>query len=710
MEVEIKNCNNIDSAKIVLHPNTLNIKYGINGTGKTTLSKAIEFASNSTSENSNRLNDLTPFKYANSNDESNLPSVVGIESIHKVALFNESYINQYVFIEDEIIQGSFEIFIKDENYISNDESIKQITKIINDSVNTNADIDSLLGNLEALAKCFGKSKNSIAKNSDIFKSAGAKYKITHISEGLIEYSSFIQNETNNTKWLKWQMDGNTYGEKSDICPYCASNIERKKENILQIQKEYDNKTIEKLNTILNTVEELKEYLTTEAYNMIVDICKSIEGLSKDDENSLLQVRDQANLLIGQIRKLQSFSGRDISSVTNVEKSVEGLKLNSTRFPLINSSKVKEDIKRINESIDGILSEIGLVKQAIGTQQGYIRKTVEKHKKDINSFLKSAGYNYNVDLTSNNGDLKLVLKHNDLDEGIVSNAKTHLSFGEKNAFALILFMYEAIKNQADLIVLDDPISSFDKNKKYAIINKLFKGKNSFQDKTVLMLTHDFDPIVDMLCNVKQQFTSIKTEAYFLENTNGILTEKVIKPDDIKTFYQIAIENIGELPHTINKLIYLRRMYELQENKSEAYQLLSSLFKKRKEPTKNGDTILMTEQEISKGISEIQKHVAEFDTYQQLYEQLCDNNFVIEQYHKATSNYEKLQLYRIINPKTDDNVLRKFVNETYHLENDYLYQLNPKNYSTIPQYIVNICDEDIQQREIALDETAVEIIKR
>ncbi len=37
----IKNCNNIQSAEISLSENTLNIKFGYNGTGKSTIGEAI---------------------------------------------------------------------------------------------------------------------------------------------------------------------------------------------------------------------------------------------------------------------------------------------------------------------------------------------------------------------------------------------------------------------------------------------------------------------------------------------------------------------------------------------------------------------------------------------------------------------------------------------------------------------------------------------
>ncbi|TOA22982.1 AAA family ATPase, partial [Vibrio parahaemolyticus] len=84
----------------------------------------------------------------------------------------------------------------------------------------------------------------------------------------------------------------------------------------------------------------------------------------------------------------------------------------------------------------------------------------------------------------------------------------LSFGERNAFAIVLFMYECLSKKPDLIILDDPISSFDKNKKYAILEMLFrrKAENCLKSKTVLMLTHDVEPIIDTVKAVQKQFDS------------------------------------------------------------------------------------------------------------------------------------------------------------------------------------------------------------
>ena len=42
--IQIHNCNNIKNGTIRIEPNKLNIKYGINGTGKTTIANAIKYS------------------------------------------------------------------------------------------------------------------------------------------------------------------------------------------------------------------------------------------------------------------------------------------------------------------------------------------------------------------------------------------------------------------------------------------------------------------------------------------------------------------------------------------------------------------------------------------------------------------------------------------------------------------------------------------
>ena len=215
----------------------------------------------------------------------------------------------------------------------------------------------------------------------------------------------------------------------------------------------------------------------------------------------------------------------ISAPTDVNKVIELLsnqKIDITYYSHLQSEATKEKVNIVNNSIDKLLEKAGVLQGKINLQKKHIEKVVSENKEEINSFLRNAGFAYTVDIvedTKKQYSLKLI--HKDIVDS-VSDVKNHLSFGERNAFALVLFMYDTLKENPDLIILDDPISSFDKNKKYAIIDMLFRKEKSFRNKTVLMLTHDFEPIIDMLHHHRDRFEL--PIAHFLENNNGLLSEK------------------------------------------------------------------------------------------------------------------------------------------------------------------------------------------
>ena len=114
MEIEINNCNNIESGKIKIKEGLLNIKYAINGTGKSTISKSIQKSVLSRLSGNNELMELKPFK-AFEND-SITPMVTGCEAVNSIKVFDELYIDEFAFQPDELLKGSFDILIRSENY------------------------------------------------------------------------------------------------------------------------------------------------------------------------------------------------------------------------------------------------------------------------------------------------------------------------------------------------------------------------------------------------------------------------------------------------------------------------------------------------------------------------------------------------------------------------------------------------------------------
>lgn len=90
MDIQIRNCNNITSANVNISPSKLNIKFAPNGTGKTTISKAIQFAS---TNDEAALASLLPFKWREDNPDNIQPEVVGFEQGSDTLCFNEEYVN-----------------------------------------------------------------------------------------------------------------------------------------------------------------------------------------------------------------------------------------------------------------------------------------------------------------------------------------------------------------------------------------------------------------------------------------------------------------------------------------------------------------------------------------------------------------------------------------------------------------------------------------
>ena len=109
--ITISNCNSIDEANIQLTKGILNIKYGPNGLGKSTLAKAICAQVNG----DGTLDELLPFKFRKA-DNDKRPSVTGAEGLNSALIFDEAYVNQFAFQQDEVVKNSFEIFIKTPEY------------------------------------------------------------------------------------------------------------------------------------------------------------------------------------------------------------------------------------------------------------------------------------------------------------------------------------------------------------------------------------------------------------------------------------------------------------------------------------------------------------------------------------------------------------------------------------------------------------------
>lgn len=704
MQIIIENCNNIDHGEIEIKKNMLNIKHAINGTGKSTIAKAIVAAVNDAkSKSSKELAQLQPYKLKE--DKNNKSIVKGCEEIENILIFDEKYINEVAFQSDELVKGSFDIFIRGDDYEKGMQEIDALTLQMKNTLNGDEDISGLLRDFDEIIAAFGKEvKQGIHASSAMSQAFKEGNNVANIPEGLELFKSFIQH-SENYKWVNWQHQGASFMDIGSDCPYCATDATAKKEIIKKVSEIYKPKAIENLNKIVTAFQHLEQYFSEETRKKISGFVSKIQGYTDDESNYLLEIKTQIGRLRERFIAARSLGFSSLKEVDKVLNAIENQVIHLDNFPYLNSEATQAKADIVNKELEKLQKVAGDLQGKVAKQKKLIQKLVEEHGGKINQFLKNAGYNYHVFLKEEaNGEYRLKLEPDNI-LGEVTEVKSRLSFGERNAFALVLFMFQALKQKAELIILDDPISSFDKNKKYAIMEMLFsKGNSSFSGKTVLMLTHDFEPVVDLLYHHRDRFESLG--AWFLENKRGILTENLIEKKDIQTFVEINASNIAGQIHALHKVVYLRRYFEVINRKDLAFDVLSSVLHKRKYPqlhekqeVREGifEPVLrdLTDEEFNLGVVEVMKHIHDFD-YNGLYALISVNSEMKRLYLNTESNYEKLHIYRMIFDETaiaNSNVIAKFINQSFHIENDYIYQLNPRAYQMVPQYVIDECDKAI-----------------
>ncbi len=698
IQVEVTNCNNISSAKIEISKNSLNIKYAPNGTGKSTLAKAIWISSQK-----------GDFSILQSYGTDEIPTFSSNLQLDNVFVFDEDFVNSIVFRESEVIEKSFDVFIKSPTYDERWENLNKRLHALKIDIGKNEQLLSLLNIFSDISNKIQLKADGEVKSNPFFKSLISKEHIFKIPPTLEKFKHFFQTEYN-IDWIDWKNKGYNYDDKGD-CPFCTEPLKADYETEKKsFTDSYSKSNAKNLKDILGYFEALEKYMLPEKHQVLNDCIKatSDEILIK---TVFRQFITEINYISGKIRDLISFDSYNIKSgeISGLDNKLNELKINKSVLDIFCSEDAIKILDDINLKIDIVLSEIDYLKKEVGELKGVIQASAIHAKDDINKFLESSGINYEmlIEVTSDR-DSKTILKYKDRNNNghEVDKIKQHLSWGERNAFALVLFMHYAISRKASLIVLDDPISSFDSDKKYAIINRLFKNKDSarsFYKETVLMLTHDLEPVIDFVVNNKPAGNSVF--ACHLLNQNGVISEMEIQEKDmhsqIQLFASIARdEGVNE----IHRIVALRKIIEHTERRIEedcAYNIISSLVHGKTKPDKKiGQTecVNLTDEELSLGITFICSWIPTFS-----YDKILKNNLtpksLISAYKAETCNYFKLQLFRILleidraRSKIKDDILLKYIDETYHIENDYLYNLDFRKFNIIPAFIIKRSDEFI-----------------
>jgi wobble nucleotide-excising tRNase len=436
-------------------------------------------------------------------------------------------------------------------------------------------------------------------------------KIPRTSSKLIAEHMEKYMKNNNISWLL----AGYYNQGSDKeCPYCGQPI--KSEYSMKMAKELERftamKGMENAKEIRNTIETVISSVNGKniadailKYNLIIDALVNSDILTKR-EKSLFQIEIDVSKMtndIAEFEKLLWTKHNDIFDkitlsiehkntiydINRVFKKLQTLK------DLIDSLLAKYQHKLMNDTIQKEKGAILLlsnsanrneVAEGIDNAKQYLmdEKEIVSIKKEldnlsgnvrtdrINEFLKQMNVKFSIYVK----DKKFYVKLKEfLPELHVqrNSGKNIFSDGDARALAFAYFMSE-IDDRGQTIVIDDPISSLDLNRKcimaYLTVN-LMKNTNH----QVIILTHDIT-FAERVCNYYESKDQ-ELQKYELinqsENVRPLVMEEYLKTDE--KVYEAFINNARESTEFVDKilgLMSLRAYSKIKGCSDEAYKYI------------------------------------------------------------------------------------------------------------------------------------------
>lgn len=702
--IEIKNCNNIREAQISLSEGTLNIKFGYNGTGKSTISEAIR-----RKIEGEDLAELTPYSDGEV-DESNIP-FVGDIPFHTVKVFNDEYIRQYLFKSDGIFEDSYKVLLNSQECEDLATQINALLSELQESVFQGDSIRDLANTLASYTTTVKYSSSGVSKRGgigEVLKGGGAGFEKYH---DLDKYKPFYSTTAEKvTSWAAWRTKGIDQ-MNGDACPFCATDLDRatiQTENT-QIKTVFKKSALDAASAILKFLKEgiEKGYILSEAQGFL-ETYMGDETKEQELFSELGHLGEETKYLHDKLQLIMLFRPMNVTNeeLQKLEDRLKNMKIDERQISKFYATDATRAlVSEINEKIDALLTKTDELKSLFFRHSAKLRALIDKRRDDINHFFMLAGFPYEFEITEN-GENKANTYLKPIGQSTtISGPENHLSWGEKNAFSLVMFMFDAANDNADLIVLDDPISSFDSNKKFAVIRRMFDNQQevSFRDKTVLMLTHDLQPVIDYIHGgfFKRYGLTTKVTAEYLENDKGKIVSQPITDTDLLNVVSLTEKFAKDinLPLYV-RVVNARKYIELtKENFSglESYDILSNLIHGRVVP-EDGTKQPMTDDAIIKGRDGLMPLISGYDSYDKYMEEL-DTDYLLGELGNENV-YFRILAIRLLFERGEGFMVKlrrehpgacKFLNETNHIENDYVFQLNPEKFFSIPEvYVQEISD--------------------
>lgn len=310
-QIEIKNCNNIKNTIINVEEGTLNIKFAINGTGKSTIAKAII----------NQNGDLSSLKTFGKSEQ---PSIICDTALKNVVLFDSDFVNNVVFNGSNVIDNAFEVFIKNEKYDEQRDIINKLLYELRQQITENENVKKLDNQLSILTSKinYKKEKNTIDSRG-MYSSIKSDKNIYNIPTELSKFSIFLTDKDKNITWSDWKNKGKSF-EKNNICPYCAEEFKNNHEQENNaFTSFYTKANVSNLSEFSQVINNSREYISEECF-INIETCIKHDIPSADKDLIFTKFMCEVTYLKEKINDINSFDSykiekQDMSRLSEILK-------------------------------------------------------------------------------------------------------------------------------------------------------------------------------------------------------------------------------------------------------------------------------------------------------------------------------------------------------------------------------------------------------
>ena len=629
MKIIIENYKNIGSLDYEISDKKVNFLFGISGAGKSSICNSI------VEENIN-LNK----QFGNDNE----PKVLINGSVplkENYMIFDESTVRNYFSgLENDFI---YSIIIDDENEFTRAQNTFYIQ--LEEVENKIIEYKHKYENINSFLKTVGASNltkdNLLKKNSPLGK----------LVETLIS-----ANETRTYKEIEsmpdgkyaWYLKGAEFIE-NEQCPFCSKRLNKKNKYQIERYKKFDSKMIESIH------KEISNYEMHSSRKF--QYSKSAINSMRDETIKMSLACSNYKAILDYINKL-----KQLDEVSNAVVTITYCHELFTYFP-----NLKKPILTFNNNVDDLRKKYEKTKKKT-------YNLLKNKTKTVNSLISKFSIPYKVTAKYNkNGLTDYKLVH--IKDSNETDSKHRLSTGEKNIISLIFFILLAQKQPDKILVIDDPVSSYDEYRRKQICDLIL---NRIKTQTALILSHDhvFAKYATLDHGKKCNIGNVDYIENYEKNVKIVKLEK----ENFGIFKEFLIEKLHNGINYYQKIINLRMIYEGKHN-SHIYKYLSAIL----HATDKQEIDLLLENE---GIIENELLEKIEETYKIKLPQVYENYYKNIDTSKF-SFFEKALFYREYMQHHDN------INKQYKEELDNFIHLNSRLYICLNPYKYTFCSPKLYE---------------